>query len=306
MRHLILLAFAIATLAGCSKSGGGAAASSVVTPGGPALDATPLVYASMTPKVNAAGGTLVTVTGDFDTTNANGKFDDGRWVSTITVTTASGNVCAVTQFTPHQILCTFDASYVGGNIANGLLEVTEDVTITRVLNDGFTETVDAGNVDFKKTAQLAFSRVGGFNIDAGYQAEINAGWYTNSGGPTVLPSNPHITGFTVTNTGAGDATFELEVTGGAVANFESTTCGVPSANGYTATLAPGASCTFQYSVNYFTSVVLGVTHYTFVALTAGATPAGTVYENNVAVVTYDDNLGNTVHTHQDVNFLYSN
>ena len=306
MRHLILLAL-IVTLAGCAKGGGAAAGSSVSAPSTPALDATPLVYASITPKVDAAGGTLVTVTGDFDTTNANGKFDDGRWVSTITVTTASGNVCAQTQFTPHEILCTFDASYIGGNIANGLLEITEDVKITRVLNDGFTETVDAGNVAFNKTAQLVFSSASGWNLKGGKQFGFSQGWWTDPllGTPlgTVTAVTPYVTGYTVTNTGAGDATLALEFPNGSGRFFTvySSTCGAPDVNGYYhGTLTTGQSCTFTLQVTASLAGILS---------TSGVAPqplVGTVNEQFPIVLVYDDNLGNSVHTVQNINEEYSN
>jgi hypothetical protein len=303
MRHLILLAFTLATLAGCSKSGGAAAGSSVVTPGGPALDATPLVYASITPKVDAAGGTLVTVTGDFDTTNVNGKFDDGRWVASITVTTASGNVCTQTQFTPHEILCTFDASYIGGVLANGLLEITEDVTITRVLNDGFTETVDAGNVAFNKTAQLVFGSARGWNLQGGKNYGFSQGWWTDPllGTPlgTVTAVTPYVTGYTVTNTGAGDATLELDFPGGG--SFEApyaSTCGTPDVNGYFhGTLASGQSCTFTLQVFAALSGSLSTNNPALV---------GTVKDQFPMVLIYDDNLGNSIHTVQNINEVYSN
>jgi len=291
MRQLILTVYLLG-LTGC-LSGGGSDSGSTSAPG---LNPAVLKVSSKTPDaVNSGGNTDVTLTGNFPN-NGNG----------VDVSTNSGRHCGILKQEQSEIQCTFPPQYVNDDPNQGLVTATEPITVTQTLPDGTTQSTGAGLITFAPAATLEFSGV--FTVQAGALAAYNAGWVTNSS--ANVPGMPYLSGFGISNTSTVDATYDLKLNVGQVASPFSSTCGdtqTADANGnleITGTLPAGTSCTWTMMLNFTTSD--NVTYQFTLPTADGTHPAGTVFENDPATLTYNDGIGNSVVLNQNVEFLYSN
>ena len=291
MRQLVLTIYFLA-LTGC-LSGGSSDSTGASAPAG---NSAVLKVSSKTPDaVNSGGNTDVTLTGNFP--------HDGDGVD---VSTNSGRHCGIKHQKQTEVQCTFPPQYVNDDPNQGLVTTTEPMTVTQTLPDGTTQTTDAGLITFAPAAVLEFSGV--FTVQAGAFAAYNSGWVTNAS--ANVPAMPYIHGFSISNTSTVDATYDLKLSVGQVASPFSSTCGDTQradANGnleITGTLAAGTSCTWTMMLNFTTSD--NVTYQFTLPTADGTHPAGTVFENDPATLTYNDGIGDTVTVNQDVSFVYSN
>jgi len=225
---------------------------------------------------------------------------------------------------PTTITCNLDPAYIGNNIANGLDELTESLTIVRTLSDSTVETISAGNVSFKKLAKLEFqdpnnlSPAAPFDFYIGPNAGTTAGfWHLDIHGVLIL-DNPFAT-FQLTNTGVGTVTnFKFSFNGTEYLIFKPgpTDCGnIGYASGYYyGTLNPGQTCTFSVELQLYAQTDLSGCPAVYDLMTShqylNCFPTGSTlsyYDMNVlARVWYDDNTGTQKSVQQKIHPLYSN
>jgi hypothetical protein len=250
-----------------------------------------MAYTAKSPAyLNSNGSTLLALTGNFKFPT--GTDSQGRTVTSVSVVSASGKVCAITSSGPHTITC-YLPSYKDGS--NTLIDADETLTISRTLSDLSTQQVTTETISSRVQAQFTFTDTADlaphipFSVNAGSAAGVTNGWWIYN--PFITMTTPYVH-FQLKNTSVVAAAYKLNYNiSRAIFQPDASDCGTVNGAYNEGTLQPGESCTMAFKMT---------------APVGTAQPPGTVYSSDDLWLRYDDRLGTVITHTQAVKFLYSN